>query len=214
MAEAVQLEQQGNTSRAMIYRWLSSLFSREIAAQSLAVLQGEEGELLFVELSQQPELSEVSLALQTRLKAIRTEESRLHLAADYCSLFVVAGKCCVPPYAGAYLQPLQGGDEPPLFGDTHQQIVARLKQTGFEVDRRFPEPADHIGVLLAYMAELCLQADIVQQQAFLSDYLLSWQPSLCEQITRLDQGGFYRTLAAFYHQWLMLDERWLNRGRW
>ncbi|CAH0990488.1 Chaperone protein TorD [Sinobacterium norvegicum] len=212
MVEVAALEQQQNNARAMIYRWLSSLFSREIESQSLALLQGEEGELLFRQLSFQPELRDTSLALQDRLKGILTEEQRLHLAADYCGLFIVAGKFCVSPYAGAYLQRLDSGEDPPLFGPMHQHIVVNLKTMGFEVDKSFPEPADHIGVLLAYMAELCQQGSGAQQQQFMTDYLLSWQDDFSTQIERFDQGGFYVCLAKFYGLWLQLDKQWLRDG--
>jgi TorA-specific chaperone len=209
MTQAGMPEEQQNAARAVIYRWLSSLFSREITAQPLALLQGESGKIFFQQLSLQPELAATSLDLQARLQAITSEEQRLHLAADYCGLFVVAGKFCVSPYAGAYLHPLAGGKEPPLFGQTHQQIVASLKVMGFEVDQSFPEPADHIGVLLAYIAELCLHADIGQQQRFLTRYLQPWQAAFGDKIRRYDQGGFYRSLVVFYGHWLRLDQQWL-----
>ncbi|ROS04780.1 TorA-specific chaperone [Sinobacterium caligoides] len=204
-------DQQLNAARAMVYQWLSGLFARELTEDDLALYRSEEGQLFLQQLAGEPELKQAVESLSAALASIEGREATLGLAADFCGLFLVVGREAVSPYAGSYLESAQDErDAPTLFGETHQRVVEQLRASGLELQSDFPEPADHIAVLLSFMAQLCVEGEQVQQHQFLTECLGEWVTGFSERVAEADRGEFYSAVARLTRCWLLLEKEWLE----
>jgi TorA-specific chaperone len=127
----------------------------------------------------------------------------LELAADYCGLFLVGSKHSASPYASLYLN--ESGHETLLFGEEHQQMVRFLKQSKLQVQTSFPEPADHLAVILAYVEHLCLHSDKATQLSFIDSNLNNWLGNFTAKVIEADSGQFYSALARLTQSWVASD---------
>ncbi|WP_428775488.1 molecular chaperone TorD [Vibrio sp.] len=202
-----------NSARASFYRFLSDLFAREISTKRMEELTCSQARPFWQQLISEAELSADAGLLWDKLTAIETashdegERALLELAADFCGLFLVSGKGSVSPYAGSYLN---DDSDMAVFGEWHQQMLGFLQQAGLSVDSDFPEPADHLAVILAYQAELCLKAPSQAQLTFLEECILSWLPDFTDRIGECDQQGFYAALARLTQAFVRSDAQWLR----
>ncbi|BAJ03223.1 molecular chaperone TorD [Shewanella violacea] len=210
-----------NKARAMVYRLLSSLFAKEIDHQLLHELTSEPAKAFWTQLASEPSFKQDVDTLVTLLESLTSDKALLELAADYCGLFLVGTKHSASPYASLYLQDTnksaadsqsnnspkgtKRGDQPLLFGEQHQMMVQFLKQSQLQVQTSFPEPADHLAVILAYVEHLCLSASNEEQLSFIESYLNSWLGKFTAKVTQGDSGKFYSALAGLTLSWVRSD---------
>src|SRR5690606_369405 len=76
---------------------------------------------------------------------------RLELAADFAQLFLLDGKTSALPYASAYEGKAAAS---PLYGAAEARMRSFLAARALAIEPDFREPADHLAVPLAFMAEL------------------------------------------------------------
>ncbi len=205
-----------SATRGRLYGWFSALFAQEVserlyrsqfAAGAFAPFAGLGGLGLAAELQR---LEAASAALRA------VELPRLELAADFAQLFLLDGKTSALPYASAYA----GKDAAaPLYGAAEARMRDFLAARALAIQPGFREPADHLAVALAFMAELAGKeagsADIAAaargQAGFLRDALLDWLPRFvarCRQAApRFD---FYPALAALLIGFVRADLSFLD----
>lgn len=151
-------------------------------------------------------------------------EPRLELAADFASLFLTDTRAGAPPYASLYTE-LSGQ----FSGQALSRMQERLLQIGYAVKNELAEPADHLAVILDYLAARCamlgalnpgeISADAAAEAEtlaaaqvlevagelplFLEQELLSWMPQFtarCQQVSVV--SDFYPALAALTEAYL------------
>ncbi len=213
-----------NQARGMVYNLLSSLFAKEIDHQLLHELTSVHAKDFWTQLASEPAFKLDVNAMVKVLENLKSDRALMELAADYCGLFLVGTKHSASPYASLYVngEGTSGkghkGGEPTLFGEQHQQMVQFLKQSQLQVQSSFPEPADHIAVILAYVAHLCATADSdttsnsndSEQLKFIDSYLASWLGNFAAKVTQCDSGEFYCALARLTQSWVEADLKGLK----
>ncbi len=208
--EEIASEAQG---RAIVYNFLSSLFAKELNKELVAQLTSEQGRSFLSSLAFEPSLAAAIDSIKSQLATLNSEKSLLELAADFCGLFLVDGRTSVSPYAGQYLDidlnntesTKRKSDKVQLFGDFHQQMTEFLNNSDMQVHNDFPEPGDHIVVILAYAAHLCASANSQNQLNFIENYLMNWLPQFTQQVIKHDQGIFYSAVAELTLKWLEIE---------
>ncbi len=200
---------QESQARAIVYNLLSSLFAKEVTAELVEQLTSEQGQSFLNTLALEPSLSPSINEINGKLSQLNSKESLLELAADFCGLFLVDGRTCASPYAGQYLgadkNVKKKSDRPQIFGELHQKMTEFLTENKLQIHSDFPEPGDHIAVILAYVAHLCVTASTKEQLTFIDSYLLSWLGDFTEQVNKHDNDNFYSAVANLTLQWLTID---------
>ena len=80
-----------------------------------------------------------------------------------------------------------------------------LKQSQLTVQSEFPEPSDHIAVILAYVAHQACACDDSTQLSFIRQYLHAWLPRFVDRLTSVDTGQFYSAIAHLTLAWVESD---------
>jgi TorA-specific chaperone len=199
-----------NQGRSMVYKLLSSLFAKELDQQLLQELTASQAQAFFAQLASDPLLSQdietINSVLNSTLNSVNTDHALLELAADYCGLFLVGTKHSASPYASVYLNDnAVAKDDVLLFGEQHQQMQTYLKQSQLTVQSEFPEPSDHIAVILAYVAHQACACDDSTQLSFIRQYLHAWLPRFVDRLTSVDTGQFYSAIAHLTLAWVESD---------
>lgn len=200
-----------NHARALVYQLLSSLFAREVNAQRLQELTSDAAQQFWTQLGHEPEFSAPVATMQKVLNDLQRNDALLELAADYCGLFLVGTRHSASPYASLYLN---SEDEPLLFGQQHQQMSEFLHQSKLQVQSHFPEPADHLAVMLAYMGHLACHSEDAAQLNFLDACLDSWLAKFVVKVVECDSkhsNGFYSALATLALAWVKQDKQLLEQ---
>ncbi|QFU25405.1 molecular chaperone TorD [Shewanella eurypsychrophilus] len=201
-----------NQARGMVYGLLSSLFAKEIDHQLLHELTSEKAKAFWTQLASESAFKQDVDAMVKVLENLKSDKALMELAADYCGLFLVGTKHSASPYASLYLQDTssESQDEPTLFGEQHQLMVQFLKQSQLQVQTSFPEPADHLAVILAYVEHLCKTTDDTEQLKFIESYLAIWLGNFAAKVTQCDSGEFYCALARLTQSWVEADLKGLR----
>jgi TorA-specific chaperone len=195
-----------NQGRSIVYKLLSSLFAKELDQQLLQ----SQAQAFFAQLASDPLLSQdietINSVLNSTLNSVNTDHALLELAADYCGLFLVGTKHSASPYASLYLNDnAVAKDDVLLFDEQHQQMQTYLKQSQLTVQSEFPEPSDHIAVILAYVAHQACACDDSTQLSFIRQYLHAWLPRFVDRLTSVDTGQFYSAIAHLTLAWVESD---------
>ncbi len=211
-----------STIRIRLYRWLSTLFSKEIDRKTLELYRQGPGEQFLKELSTFPALEPEVRALQRLLGEINdTNDYALELAGAYGFLFLGAGgPQSVPPYESVYTS--ESGS---MFQEAERQTREILEEHGLSISKDVREPADHIAIqleLMARFAEIFAETEstdaeragvlIMQQKTFLEDHLLNWVPAFSAYCVEHDPNGFYGALAQLAVTVLEEDHAYLKRS--
>lgn len=206
-----------NQARAIVYNFISSFFAKEVNESSVAQLTSEQGQSFLNSLAFEPTLAPAINEINKKVSKLNSEESLLELAADFCGLFLVDGKTSVSPYAGQYLSNKPTNslkddasankkiEKIQLFGELHQKVTEFLTDSELQIHSNFPEPGDHIAVILAYTAHLCVSVAPKEQLEFINHYLVTWINDFIQQVHKHDQGLFYRSLADLMLEWIKID---------
>jgi len=133
------------------------------------------------------------------------------LAAEYASLFLTAGSKQVNPYESFYL-----GDEP-ITNQKPTIVVKNIyEELDYEAAGDHPEPEDHVGHELAFVAHLCRSAArshdagereyarryLNLQKEFLEKHLLEWAPDFCADVRENTDEPFYEAIALMTEDFL------------
>jgi TorA maturation chaperone TorD len=149
------------------------------------------------------------------LKGEKMESLLTDLAAEYASLFLGMGKKNVYLVESVYL-----GKDHLLYEKPYHEIVQAYKSLGYEKDKDFPEPEDHVAVEFEFMAKLCRwtsktlddgevekgMAYLNLQKEFLTDHMNKWVPLLCQELEKTATLPFYKALAHLTKGFITLDD--------
>ena len=140
-----------STQRAGLYGWFSALYALEVSEDMFRTHFANGRFAPFAglgELGLSAELNRLDTAIAS-LRALPLP--RLELAADYAQLFLLDAKTGALPYASAY----EGeGTASPLYGAAEARMREFLAAHELAIEPGFREPADHLAVPLAFMADL------------------------------------------------------------
>ena len=205
-----------STQRAGLYGWFSRLYAEEVSEPLYRSHFADGGFAPFAglaELSLEAEVQRLDAAIAT----LRAEQlPRLELAADFAQLFLLDGKTSALPYASAYA----GTDSAsPLFGTAEARMRDFLAARELAIQADFREPADHLAVPLALMAELAGAASSAEdiytaaatQADFLRTALLDWLPRFVQRCQQArPRFDIYPALAALLLGFVRADVAFLE----
>lgn len=138
--------------RALICRWLSTLLAKELDDSTLQAYFDGQARPILDALGEYESLTPLVTRVDSALNALRqAEHPQRELAADFASLFLVDGHGSAPPYASLY-QSQGEGQTAMFYRPVTERMEVRLKAAGYQVDERFREPADHLAIMLDYLA--------------------------------------------------------------
>ncbi|GAB6051485.1 molecular chaperone TorD [Magnetospira thiophila] len=209
--------------RALIYRWLSGLFAREVAVEALNTYRTPEGLAFLSSLAAHPTLNGITETLRSLVEGMDDLQScSLDLASAYARLFLgVGGHRAAPPYESAYVSP-----RGTLFQEPTKAMADLLRELELSLSDDLKEPPDHIAVQLNVVAELAERMNAAERSGdrvtmdvwrekqidMLDAHLLSWLRPFSEDCRRHDPSPFYATVATATVSFLEQDRRWLSDG--
>ena len=204
------------TQRAGLYGWFARLYAQEVSEEMFRSHFADGGFAPFAGLAELGLGAEVQ-RLDAAIAALRAEQlPRLELAADFAQLFLLDGKTSALPYASAYA----GTDSAsPLFGAAEARMRDFLAARELAIQADFREPADHLAVPLALMAELAGAASSAEdiptaaatQADFLRTAVLDWLPRFVERCQQArPRFDVYPALAALLLGFVRADVAFLE----
>ena len=205
-----------STQRAGLYGWFSRLYAEEVSDEMFRSHFADGGFAPFAGLAELGLGAEVQ-RLDAAIAALRAEAlPRLELAADFAQLFLLDGKTSALPYASAY----EGKDTAsPLYGAAEARMRDLLAARALAIQADFREPADHLAVPLALMAELAgkdaaagdIPAAAAAKVAFIRAALLDWLPRFVERCQQArPRFDVYPALAALLLGFVRADAAFLE----
>lgn len=166
-------------AQAQLCRWFAGLLARELSRPQLVALQRGEGRALIDVLQIFMDDRVEVRALSNALAALGIEAStETRLATDHAALFLMPGAGSAPPFASCYTEPGL------LFGRPHHEMQRRLEQGGLAVDGAERMPADHIAIMLDYLA-YCFQRHpgVEDPDLFVASALAPWMPRFAHKVS-------------------------------
>lgn len=126
------------------------------------------------------------------------------LRVDYTRLFTGPDRVLAPPWESVYFT-----EERLVFNEQTSQVRAWYLRFHLEVEKRFQEPDDHVGLELAFIAHLArlamlyldqndrksFESVVTAQRQFLSSHLLTWVSEFCRLVETQARTDFYRGIA-------------------
>ncbi|WP_449191729.1 molecular chaperone TorD [Thauera sp.] len=210
--------QLAGAQRSRLYGWFSVLYALEVSEQMF--------ETYFASARFAPFAGLGELGLEVELERLEAATAalrgldlpRLELAADFAQLFLLDARTGALPYASAHCGD-DVGDTARLYGDTEALMRNFLAEHALAIDPGFREPADHLAVPLAFMADVAARdascTDIAAaaraQAGFLNAALLAWLPRFAERCVQArPQSDFYPALAALLVRFVKADLSFLE----
>ena len=205
-----------STQRAGLYGWFARLYAQEVSEEMFRSHFADGGFAPFAGLAELGLGAEVQ-RLDAAIAALRAEAlPRLELAADFAQFFLLDGKTSALPYASAYA----GKDATsPLFGAAEARMRDFLAARELAIQADFREPADHLAVPLALMAELAgkdaaaedIPAAAAAQAGFIHAGLVDWLPRFVERCQQArPRFDVYPALAALLLGFVRADAAFLE----
>ena len=205
-----------STQRAGLYGWFARLYAQEVSEEMFRSHFADGGFAPFAGLAELGLGAEVQ-RLDAAIAALRAEAlPRLELAADFAQFFLLDGKTSALPYASAY----EGKDSAsPLFGAAEARMRDFLAARELAIQADFREPADHLAVPLALMAELAgkdaaagdIPAAAAAQAGFIHAGLVDWLPRFVERCQQArPRFDVYPALAALLLGFVRADVAFLE----
>jgi TorA maturation chaperone TorD len=211
-----------NVTRAAVYSFLSRAFKIEVDERFLMNIAEIEPTLRLLSESQAShELKEASRLLAEftkQSKGLRGEKKEgllTDLAAEYASLFLGVGPKPVHLVESVYLS-----KDHLLYQQPYHEIIQAYRSLGYEKEKGFHEPEDHVAVEFDFMANLCRWtsktlndgevekaiAYLNLQKELLRDHLNQWVPLLCQELEKAASSPFYKALAQLTNGFTALDD--------
>ena len=205
-----------STQRAGLYGWFARLYAQEVSEEMFRSHFADGGFAPFAGLAELGLGAEVQ-RLDAAIAALRAEAlPRLELAADFAQFFLLDGKTSALPSASAY----EGKDSAsPLFGAAEARMRDFLAARELAIQADFREPADHLAVPLALMAELAgkdaaaedIPAAAAAQAGFIHAGLVDWLPRFVERCQQArPRFDVYPALAALLLGFVRADAAFLE----
>ena len=185
-----------NQQRAAFYGWFAGAFAKELSNQAFEFYSDGNADALLQALAQLGFEREVA-HLQEFTAALKgTEDERINLMADFASCFLLDSRQSALPYASYYLE-----ESKLLYGDANTRMREFLEGNQLQLHEDFREPADHLVVYLAVMADWCaevanlsepveIQRQIAAQHEFLTEGLLPWLVDWAKRLDSVPNLGF------------------------
>lgn len=184
---------------ADLCRWFATILARELPAQAIeAYLAGAAAPFLDA-LAARCDIGPERTTLEAAIAGWPgLGDPAREMATEFASLFLLPGKAAPSPFASYF-------EEGTLYGAAHDRMRARLSAAGLAVAATDNGPADHVSIMLEYLAHLFeTGAPGDQKRAFVKDEV---QPLVTRMSARLqpqDAGD------AFYPSALRLLGRYLH----
>ena len=185
--------------QALLCQWFSTLLAAELDTDTLNAYMSGEAAPLLADLAVIPELAPHVKKLSQAINTLALlEQPKLELAADFTGLFLSDARHSPAPYASLYL------DDRRFSGPSLARMQARLAAIGMTVSEQLKEPADHLSIMLDYLAEGYRQlaehptTDAEAEVAkFVHEELASWLPEWAARAKKTDTASaFYPALLA------------------
>jgi TorA maturation chaperone TorD len=210
-------------ARAAIYSFLSRGFKKEVDSRFLQNVGTIEPTLGLLSRSQTgSELIEAHKLLAEFADASKDlgDEKKdallTSLAAEYAGLFLGMGPKPVHPVESVYL-----GGAHLLYEQPYHEVVQVYKNLGYEKDKNFKEPEDHVAVEFDFMANLCKWTSktlddgdvdtairyLSLQKEFLKNHMTRWVPALCQELSKTANSSFYKALAHLANGFVAMDDQ-------
>ena len=183
-----------------VCRWLSWNFARELDDDILRVYASDGAAPIFRYLACHAPLNEPLERLQRAIADWTTlSDHKLELAADYAALFLGPGEAGAPLYASCYTPPGH------LFGAAHERMLKRLQASDLAISTLSGEPADHLALMLDYLAHRLADEDqpaatvtrFETAGEFMQNELLSWLPAFRQRAQQVEVvSDTHRALIA------------------
>lgn len=198
--------------RADTYGFLSRLYSVEIDKELLDKMK----ELDFNIEADIGKTSQGYQLWQTYLKQTGIN-TLTDLAVDFVRIFIGHGKRkkdIAYPYESVYTSPKRM-----LMQEARDEVLSFYLEEDLYTIKEFVEPEDHIAVELEFMAHLCRKIQklsrtgdtdgilkyLEKQKLFLTQHLLHWAPTFCEDVISIACEDLYKGLAIITNDFLTLD---------
>jgi TorA maturation chaperone TorD len=133
------------------------------------------------------------------------EEAYLALRLDFTKTLILY----VHPYESVFLDP-----SGLLCGDVSVKVYRFYRSAGFEPDLASARVrcGDHLGVEMAFMAELVKRGDVKLQLRFLEEHLARWGPLAGLAISSTASTTFYKLLGVAVAHFILNDYEYLKGG--
>ncbi|MFW0929192.1 molecular chaperone TorD family protein [Providencia sp. VP23HZSY-1] len=131
--------------------------------------------------------------ISSQLSRRITESLKIDIATlntQWTALFIGPNVLPAPPWGSVYLDP-----EGVLQGSSTAALSDFLKRERLTVQTPYPEPSDHVGLMLFQAAVLASQVREEALKELLHEHLESWLPQFSEQLNRTNQSLFYNALT-------------------
>jgi len=199
-------------SRASVYWFFSTLFSKELELGQIQSLASGEASQFLVQLAKEPTLSATISELRKQLNQLVAHPSgELELKSQFADLFLMDFTHSAPPYASVYLS-----NEHLLMQEPHHAMLKQLESMGVKVVDNFKEPADHIAIELDCLGNMVLQGIQAEpdqaadtQVTFIKQHLTSWLPLFKQKVDSYE-SSFYTTLTQLLCHYIELDIGYLK----
>ena len=172
-----------------LMRFLSTGFARELDVATINACHGGVADELLSDVAGSDQL------IREMKKWSDPQTIQKELAISYGSVFLAGGREAAPLYASAW----QGSGS--LMSAPHCRMKSLLKQARTEVVSGFSEPADHLAIMLEYLA-MCLEGrpGAIDAARFAAEDILPWYNAFATRV----QG--HHLSAPFYVSLVSLTE--------
>lgn len=133
-----------------------------------------------------------------------SEQAFEEVAADYTRLFIGPGPVLAPPWETVFVR-----EGRLIFQEATLQVRDWYRRHDLQSVMLYREPDDHIGLELTFLAHLAGEGlaalekgdDVAFEAAnnaqcrFLSEHVLTWAPTWCDQVGVYGRTNFYRGVA-------------------
>lgn len=197
------------------------LFERKVIYSILALIYRGEAEASLSLLKESSLLKEVSKYAANSLLSTASSEvlrdinekynSNQYIGLileDYDRLFVGPNEILAPLWESVYRE-----KDKLIFGDIELEVRRFYNNVG--LDSKENEPADYLPLQLSFMSRLCNMAlegeienvnkNLIKQQEFLNNHLLSWVPVWSEDVSLKGETNFWRNISLLTEEWLKND---------
>jgi len=194
--------------RMAMYSFLSTVLLDVPPKEFLRDLM--EGEVVF---PSHPHIDEgVRILRDLASKFSSVEDFETFVKQEFTAVFIGPFSETTSPYQSTY-----EGDSP------YREVTARIKrkylEMGYIPQKKLPEPADHIGVELSFMAESCRtmlenederMVELKKQKEFLKEELLTWVFKFCDALENNVNARFYNGIAKILRGFMQMEKKGIN----
>lgn len=141
------------------------------------------------------------------LSDLEDDEALAALGRDRARLMRYVDTSCIkPPYESLYVE----RDENDVLSDLHAFFV----KEGFAPTGAYKEPADYLGMGIAFLKECCVREEAALGEGrceeaqrlaslrsqFSLDHVCTWVPTYAESMIEAAQTGFYQTVGELLRE--------------